>query len=189
MNSESTPDGPHAKRSRAPRRSVKLPASLRLEEGCIAVTVLDLTHDGCKIETPMALLEGAKLELSIENLGTIDAEVRWHARGKAGLRFGSAQIPDQAPRRNDRSKVTADVLLRRAAGRSYRTKVFDVSPDGCKIEFVERPVVGEQLWVKFEGLDSLEAEVRWVDGHSGGIQFQRPIYPAVFELLLMRLQR
>jgi hypothetical protein len=58
---------------------------------------------------------------------------------------------------------------------------------GCRIEFIERARPGEMLWVKFEGLDSLEAAVRWADGFYGGVEFARPIYPAVFELLLARL--
>jgi hypothetical protein len=36
------------------------------------------------------------------------------------------------------------------------------------VEFVDRPSVGERHWVKFDGLDGLEAEVRWVSGSRPG---------------------
>lgn len=62
--------------------------------------------------------------------------------------------------------------------------MFDLSAEGCKIEFVERPEIGERLWVKFDGLDSLAATVRWIDGHRGGVQFERPIYDPVFRRLI-----
>ena len=62
-----------------------------------------------------------------------------------------------------------------------------MSPRGCKVEFVERPRMDELVWVKFDWLAAIEAEVCWVDGFFGGLKFLRPIYPAVFELLLARL--
>lgn len=61
--------------------------------------------------------------------------------------------------------------------------VFDLSPEGCKIEFVERPGLGERVWVKFDNLEALEGSVRWVAGHVGGVQFERPLHAAVFDRL------
>jgi hypothetical protein len=61
--------------------------------------------------------------------------------------------------------------------------VFDLSPRGCKIEFIERPAVGERVWVKFDGLEAVEGMVRWVAGHVGGVEFQRPLHDAVFKRL------
>ena len=58
-------------------------------------------------------------------------------------------------------------------------RVFDASPDGCKIEFVERPDLGEALWVKFEGMELLEARVRWTEGFTAGVEFKnRSIRPS-----------
>ena len=50
-------------------------------------------------------------------------------------------------------------------------------------EFVERPAVDEHIWVKFDNLEALEGTVRSVDGHTGGVRFQRPLHEAVFERL------
>jgi hypothetical protein len=60
-------------------------------------------------------------------------------------------------------------------------------PLASRVEFVERPHLDELLWVKFEGLESLEASVCWTDGKAAGLEFTRPIYAAVFQLLLSRL--
>jgi hypothetical protein len=59
--------------------------------------------------------------------------------------------------------------------------LFDFSRDGCKIEFVERPDVGERVWVKFESFTAIEATVRWVAGHVCGVQFERTLHEAIFE--------
>ena len=63
-----------------------------------------------------------------------------------------------------------------------------MSPSGCRVEFVDRPPVGERQWVKFKGLDAIEAEVSWLEGSSAGLHFLRPIHRAVFELLVARLK-
>ncbi len=87
-----------------------------------------------------------------------------------------------------RVSLEAEVVLRRSGLQKYRVLVYDISAAGCRIEFVERPDHNELLWVKFEGLDSLEALVCWTRPPLAGLQFRRPIYPAVFELLLSRLR-
>jgi hypothetical protein len=86
--------------------------------------------------------------------------------------------------RPDRPSLSAEVNVRRSGVHAFRVRVFDLSPEGCKMEFVERPSLGERVWVKFDGLESIEATVRWIDGHYGGVQFERPIYDAVFRRLL-----
>ena len=48
-------------------------------------------------------------------------------------------------------------------------------------------MLDEIVWVKFEGLEALEAMVCWVDGFAAGLEFQRPVHPAVFDVLLQRL--
>ena len=83
-----------------------------------------------------------------------------------------------------RSKVS----LRRHGRSSYRVSIHDISPYGCKIEFVERPELDERLWVKFEGLEALEGAVCWAEGFVAGVEFNRPIHSAVFERLLATLR-
>jgi hypothetical protein len=83
--------------------------------------------------------------------------------------------------------LTGEVILRRTGQPNYRVRAFDASPYGCKLEFVERPRLDELVWVKFDGLEALEASVCWIEGHAVGLEFSRPIHPAVFENLRSRL--
>ncbi len=83
--------------------------------------------------------------------------------------------------------MSAEVDLRRAAQNKYRVHIYDLSPHGCKVEFVERPRLEETVWVKFDGLEALEARVCWVEGVAVGVEFQRPLHPAVFDVLVSRL--
>lgn len=100
----------------------------------------------------------------------------------------SAPLPNWIPRRSERHVLGAEVSLRRSRQLSYRVRVFDASLHGCRVEFVERPALSEQLWVKFDGLQPLEAEVCWIQGFSAGVNFVQPIHPAVFDRLLASLR-
>lgn len=184
-------DNTHTTSDRQPRRVVELTGFGVLHDGTtFGVTVLDLSYDGCKVQSQLALMPGLRLKFSIVSLGrAIDAVVRWYKDGQAGLRFNPDEEaqPEQRPRRHRRIEVRAQISLRRQGRHHYFAQLFDLAPTGCKVEFVERPRPGEMLWAKFEGLEALEARVCWVNGFFGGIEFVRPIYPAVFDLLLTKL--
>ena len=90
----------------------------------------------------------------------------------------------QEPRGKARQSFEAEVGIRRSGHHSFRVRVFDGSPEGCKIEFVERPAIGERVWIKFDGLEAAEGTVRWVEGHIGGVRFTHPLHEAVFRRLI-----
>lgn len=69
---------------------------------------------------------------------------------------------------------------------SFGVLVHDASPNGCRIEFVSRPRLGDKVRVKFQGLEALSATVCWIENFIGGVEFERPLHPAVFELLVNR---
>jgi hypothetical protein len=98
-----------------------------------------------------------------------------------GLSFNSSA------RRSERVALDAVVMLRRSGQLNFRVRVFDASLHGCRVEFVDRPELDEQLWVKFDELQPIAAEVCWVEGFSAGLNFRQPIHPAVFDSLVAKL--
>jgi hypothetical protein len=52
---------------------------------------------------------------------------------------------------------------------------------------VERLRLGEGVWIKFEGIEPQHATVFWVEPPAAGLQFDRPMHPAVFDSLIRRL--
>ena len=78
--------------------------------------------------------------------------------------------------------------LRRAGKSRHEVKIFDLSAFGCKAEFIERPRLDERVWIKFAELNAIEAMDCWTTGFNVGLEFERPIHPAVFEMLVARLQ-
>ncbi len=96
--------------------------------------------------------------------------------------------PQPRQRKSARVMLQAEVQLRRSGHHHYVVTVFDISPEGCKMEFVERPRLDETVWVKFEGYDAIQSTVCWVEGHSVGVEFARPIYPSIFQMIIERLR-
>lgn len=175
---------------RTNRRAVSLDAHLLRGSGEIAnVELNDLSYDGCKIRTPVYLWQGEPLKLSVPRRGVIEAVVRWCTDGSAGLVFAPEPKPARAqtPRAEKRIKARGEVVLRRLGLPGFKVDIHDLSRVGCKIELIERPRIDELVTIKFEGLEPLEARIKWVEGFVAGALFDRSIHPAVFDLLRLRL--
>lgn len=103
------------------------------------------------------------------------------------FKSGSTSGRAFAPRKSNRVGLAAGVYLRRTGHGNFRVKIYDLSPEGCKTEFVERPELNELVWVKFDDLQPFEATVCWIRDSELGLEFVRPIYPAVFAMLAAKL--
>ncbi len=179
--------------SRRDRRPVTLAACATREDGSlIEMTITDLSYDGCKVLTAAALAAGERLSLSVLRRGALPATVRWCTDGKAGLAFDAEPVegktPVRQPRRHERVSIEGDVSMRRSGKHNFHVHIYDLSPEGCKAEFIERPLINEKLWIKFAGLEALEGDVRWIADAKAGVQFTRPFHPAVFDMLIARLR-
>lgn len=180
----------HGNVPRGNRRSVEIRGFAKLQDGSrVPVVLVNLSYDGCAMETPVPLEPGTPLHLSTR-VGELDAEVRWCSGTEAGLHFKVQSSEDQeaaqAQRESVRIPVTIGARMKRFGRGGYEVPVSDVSGTGCKVEFADRPDVGETVSIKFEGLDSLEATVRWVAGRNCGLDFVYPIHPAILDMLLHR---
>jgi hypothetical protein len=175
---------------RRTRRPVSLSGSAIRQDGSVVdVTLTDLSYDGCGVDCATGFLAGEKLRLAVNRRGSIGATVRWAAPSKAGLAFDCdpEEAPAAVPRRHDRVDIAADVTMRRSGKLGFRVRLFDLSPAGCKAEFVDRPELDELVRIKFDGMESLEGTICWIAGAKAGIRFCRPIHDAVFALMLARL--
>ena len=104
------------------------------------------------------------------------------------LDSGFRRVGSQTKRKSARISLAAQVLLRRSGRHNYNVSIYDVSREGCRVDFLERPDLDERVWVKIEGLEGLEASVCWVEDFAAGLEFVRPIHPAVFDLLVQRMK-
>lgn len=174
---------------RQERRRVELAGHLVQPDGTVLdVRILDFSYNGCQLALPRFVITGDEVRLSVPGRGAIAATVRWCTGGHAGLRFhDEPEEKEEVERSCERVPAAIEAQLRRVGRLAYSVSLRDVSPEGCKVELVERPAVGEVMHLKLPGLESLEARARWVEGHVAGLKFKHPLHPAVFEMLLDRL--
>ena len=90
-------------------------------------------------------------------------------------------------RRDERFALNAQISSKQRGGAAYTVRVFNASPHGCKIEFVERPRVHDHVLVKFAWVEWLRATVCWTDGFVGGVEFDSPMHPAVLSSLIKEM--
>ena len=179
-----------ASERRGPRRAVNMRGVL-IRDGGVShvINLVDLNYGGCGVQLPVEVSVGEPVRLSVMGRGSIAAQVRWYREGRAGLVF--EPMPEQAKQQIERRAARADVpgtIGLKVLGRNtFRVRIFNLGTDGCKVELVERPSIGDTMLVKFDGLDAVDAEVIWLDGHVAGLKFVNPIHPAVLDLLLRRL--
>jgi hypothetical protein len=90
-------------------------------------------------------------------------------------------------RRWPRLPVLAKVEFRRVRAMHYSIPVHDLTPQGCRIGSPERLLDGETVWVQLPSLESLTATVRWAGIGVSGVEFERPMHAAVFDMMANRL--
>lgn len=173
---------------RAERRTVELKGYLvRASTQIVDITMIDLSYDGCAVSILVPLTVGEKVKVSALGRGSTAATVRWYHARKAGLLFESVRRKTIWPRKAERIGVYGEACLRRRGRLTYRVRTFDVTRFGCRCEFVERPSIGERVWMKFDGLQSLESTVCWVENSQVGLHFRTEVHPAVFDLVAAQL--
>lgn len=93
-----------------------------------------------------------------------------------------------ARRLTERSYADGQISMRRLGSFGFELPVRDLSPVGCRVELVEQVSAKDHVITRLPGLEPFGATVMWSDERCAGIRFNRPIHPAVFELLLERLR-
>jgi PilZ domain len=92
------------------------------------------------------------------------------------------------PHRAKRMTLRADIDFRRSGDHKYRVNILDFSPEGCRVEIPVNVESGDRIWISLPGLESIAGQVRWVEGWTVGVKFDRALYPSVFDLVHERMR-
>ena len=97
-------------------------------------------------------------------------------------------MSDEVERRRwPRLRLQSDVEFRRKRETHYTIEMHDLTPQGCRIASPERVVPGELVWVQLPSLESLSGLVKWTCEWQSGVEFERPMHVAVYEMMMGRL--
>jgi hypothetical protein len=90
-----------------------------------------------------------------------------------------------AMRRAERFGVVLPAKVRSRSGFLDRVTITDLSEWGCRIESRALTLHKTDLVVvRPEGIEGICGRVCWIDGHTAGIEFDRPLYAPVVEHLV-----
>jgi hypothetical protein len=88
----------------------------------------------------------------------------------------------RVPRGNERVRLQTPVSVKPfGAAQSSKALMFDLSPTGCCLVSEARLVTGTQVLVRIPGLPYWAATVAWRRDEAVGIEFHKPLHPAVVE--------
>ncbi|TXC73819.1 PilZ domain-containing protein [Sphingorhabdus soli] len=99
----------------------------------------------------------------------------------------AAARPGREQRDDTRRLVSASISFRQPGRKGSMVSLRDVSATGCRFTSYVQPAIGQRIWISLPGLESLAATVRWVTGNDCGCEFDRALYPAVLESVMMRI--
>ena len=132
--------------------------------------------------------------LRIRGRARANSEKPMSANVQAYLRGGAlpAEPDDPANPRDERRRYTrvsraSEIVVRRIGGFNFQVALKDLSSGGCRVEMVQACDSGDSLIARLPGLEPLGSRVRWGQGRVTGVEFLRPIHPAVFDALVPRL--
>jgi len=102
--------------------------------------------------------------------------------GKAtGKKRGSAKA-----RAADRVSIELNAGLRQRGAAAVSVYVRDLSTHGFRIDTHLELAVGTDVWLRLPGLEPSLAHVMWREGYLAGCAFERPLHPAVLEMIVKR---
>ncbi|MGE0179469.1 MAG: PilZ domain-containing protein [Sphingomonas sp.] len=111
--------------------------------------------------------------------GDSSSPVQWE------LSFDSALAPPK-PRNAERFSLALHAALRQRGAAAVTVGILDLSTHGFRMDTHLNMPVGTAIWLRLPGLEAVPAKVAWVQGHCAGCAFERPLHPAVLDLIVKR---
>jgi hypothetical protein len=145
--------------------------------------IRNISAGGMMIRPYSAIGRGTRLSVELKQGNMISGIAQWAENGLIGITFDTPidvvallTTPGDGPQpRMPRIELNCSALLRHK-GSVYRTKALNVSQGGICIESGAVLPLGADVVVSLDGLASAAGVVKWQDGDSFGIGFNR-VYP------------
>jgi hypothetical protein len=94
--------------------------------------------------------------------------------------------PRRQPRRVERNPVQIGAGLRQRGASGVSVEILDLSTLGFRASTHLDLQIGADIWLKLPGLEAMHSRVAWTDGYLVGCQFERPLHPAVLQMVVRR---
>jgi hypothetical protein len=95
-----------------------------------------------------------------------------------------ATAPGTSGRQAERTHVEMGAGLRQRGASGVTVRILDLSTHGFRASTHLDLQIGSDVWLKLPGLEALHAKVAWANAHFVGCKFERPLHPAVLQMVV-----
>ena len=117
----------------------------------------------------------------------------WSFPSEFGTPFLSGELttgakPSQSltSRKSERVSLELGAGLRQRGGTGVTIQIVDLSTDGFRASTHLQMEKGTDVWLRLPGLEPFHAKVMWSKGAFIGCAFERPLHPAVLEMIVKK---
>lgn len=89
-------------------------------------------------------------------------------------------------RKSQRVAVDMSAALRQRGASGVSVRVLDLSQHGFRAATHLELPIGTDVWLRLPGLEPYHATIAWQEGHYIGCSFERPLHPAVVDMIVRK---
>jgi hypothetical protein len=93
---------------------------------------------------------------------------------------------NRASRKSERVALEIGAGLRQRGGTGVGIQIMDLSTDGFRASTHLQLEKGSDVWLRLPGLEPYQAKVMWAKGSFIGCAFERPLHPAVLDMIVRK---
>jgi hypothetical protein len=119
----------------------------------------------------------------------------WSFPSELGTAFITGELttddrpaPQLRGRKSERVALELDAALRQRGGSGVAVHILDLSVDGFRASTHLDLPPGADVWLRLPGLEPYQAKVAWSKGQYVGCAFERPLHPAVLDMIVRRIR-
>jgi hypothetical protein len=117
----------------------------------------------------------------------------WSLPSEFGTPFLSGELttdlrpaPELTSRKSERVSLDMGAGLRQRGGTGVAIQIMDLSVDGFRASTHLNLAKGTDVWLRLPGLEPYQARVMWAKGNFVGCAFERPLHPAVLDMIVKK---
>jgi hypothetical protein len=117
----------------------------------------------------------------------------WSLPSEFGTPFLSGELTTDArapqeltSRKSERVTLEMGAGLRQRGGTGVAIQIVDLSIDGFRASTHLQLAKGTDVWLRLPGLEPYQARVMWAKGNFIGCAFERPLHPAVLDMIVKK---
>jgi hypothetical protein len=89
-------------------------------------------------------------------------------------------------RQAERANCEIGAGLRQRGASAVTAHIVDLSTHGFRASTHLALEIGTDVWLKLPGLEAMHAKVAWSKAHYVGCSFERPLHPAVLQMIVRK---